>query len=188
MRTFTWTIGVIAPLAFLAGCQDNPDAGGESDETVQSQLAPQPDRIELQPQGISAGAEAFTFNAGRSEVEAAVNAALGEAGSAASNEECEAGPIDSIKYASGLTLNFQNGNFVGWFARSGSADAPGTLETATGVAAGDSIANAQAMDGYELLANSTLDGEFNTASGISGFVDDTNDIIGLYSGTNCFFR
>ena len=181
------------PLALLAACgggeSDTPDAEASAEATATPTGATASgDPVELRGDGIAVGSNAFLFNAGRAEVETAAAAAFGEEGLKGKNEECGAGPVEMVQYANGLTLNFQDGKFVGWLARPGSEDAPGSVATAGGVSPGDPAAEAEAMPGYEAMADSTLDGEFSTSDGIGGFTDETSGVVGLYAGTNCFFR
>lgn len=187
------TFALAVPLAVLAACgsaDSDTDAdtatGGETSAPAGAEIAE--GRAELRGDGLAIGSETFLFNAGRAEVTTAARRIFGGEGLQGTNEECGAGPVDSVQYANGLTLNFQDDKFVGWLARPGSEDAPGTVETAGGVSPGDPKTDAEAMPGYSMMADSTLDGEFSTSDGIGGFLDETSGVVGLYAGTNCFFR
>jgi len=55
------------------------------------------------------------------------------------------------------------------------------------VQVGALISEAEAADGFAMLAESTLEGEFSLGPAIGGFVDEKS-VTTLYAGTQCFFR
>ena len=108
------------------------------------------------------------------------------------NEECGAGPMDFVSSsATGLTLNFQEGQLVGWFF-----DGDGKLaRTAQDITVGSTRSDLEAALPIEMQTDSTLGIEFFSGSGENGFIagflsDESKNatVESLYSGTNCFFR
>ena len=88
--------------------------------------------------------------------------------------ECGAGPVRAVRWQSGLVLNFQDGDFVGWVV-----DAPG-LTVAGGYQVG--------MAAPDLALQQTSLGHEFAAGGVFGLVRDTGTVTTLWSGTTCFFR
>jgi hypothetical protein len=147
--------------------------------------------VDLRPDGLAAGAEAFYFAAGRSEVEGALARTLGEPAGRSSNGECGAGPIDFTDFPGGLAVHFQQGRLVGWNWRrpqDGDTAAKATIRLADGdVGIGSPRAAAQAIAGFARITESTLGEEFSLGPSVGGFIE--NDAVSmLYSGTQCFFR
>ena len=147
--------------------------------------------VDLRPDGLAAGAEAFYFAAGKNEVEAALARTLGAATGRSGNSECGAGPIEFTDFPGGLAVHFQDGRLVGWNWRKlqdGDAASKGTIRLADGdVGIGSPRAAAQAVVGFARITQSTLGEEFSLGPSIGGFVE--NDAVSmLYSGTQCFFR
>ena len=100
----------------------------------------------------------------------------------APNFECGAGPLQIATWDQGMTLLFQNGDFVGWVA------------TSRGFATGTGIAIGQTRQQIETAAltvrETTLGWEFD-AGGVFGLFEqpDANaKVTTLWSGTTCFFR
>jgi hypothetical protein len=93
--------------------------------------------------------------------------------------DCGAGPISAVRWANGLTLNFQRDAFVGWTLAKGRG-AP--IQTSSGLAPGqprEALSEAQ-------FRQTSLGLEF-TAGGVSGHLNgDEVDLI--WAGTTCFFR
>ena len=176
----------------LAGCDSgtvpNP-AGGGGD--AGSRAAVRENEVDLRRDGLAAGPEAFYFAAGKSEVEAALARALGEASGSSSNADCGAGPIDFTDYPGGLAVHFQQGRLVGWNWRSpqeGDAATKGTIRLSDGpVGVGSTRAEAEQTPGFARIITSTLGEEFSLGPSIGGFIE--NDAVSmLYAGTQCFFR
>ncbi|MFN3988976.1 MAG: aspartate-semialdehyde dehydrogenase [Erythrobacter sp.] len=147
--------------------------------------------VDLRPDGLAAGSEAFYFAAGRSEVEGALARTLGEAMGRSTNAECGAGPIDFTDFPGGLAVHFQGGRLVGWnwrLPQEGDSKPAGTIRLADGdVAIGSARSVAQSAPGFARITASTLGEEFSLGPSIGGFIE--NDAVSmLYSGTQCFFR
>ncbi|MEL6529721.1 MAG: hypothetical protein AAFQ27_07135 [Pseudomonadota bacterium] len=123
-------------------------------------------------------------------MEAGLATVLGEPTSQGENPECGAGAIQFTDYAGGLTVNFMEGSMVGWFWRlpqDGDAAASGEIALVGDLQLGASQAQAEAADGFDLIEESTLDGEFSLGDKIGGFLEE-EEVSMLYAGTQCFFR
>lgn len=94
-------------------------------------------------------------------------------------EECGAGPVTEVSWSNGLTLNFQNGDFLGWVTRK----ARGTpVATTSGIAPGLSRTDLVGASFKE----TSLGTEFETGQ-IYGLIQ--GDKVGMvWSGMTCFFR
>lgn len=171
----------LAAGAVLAACSS--EAPPPYERQAADVEAVEANRIVLRGEGIAAGAEAFYFSAGRSEVEAALTGALGEPVGRSENGECGAGPMQFTSYPGGLTINFQNDFFVGWLVD----------ETSTNIAADGGVAVGTPKDevasapGFTMIEDSTLGEEFSLGDAIGGFMGE-DAVSALYAGTNCFFR
>ena len=88
--------------------------------------------------------------------------------------ECGAGPVRAVRWQSGLTLNFQDGDFVGWVV-----DAPGHI-----VAGGYQVG----MEAPDLALHRTSLGHEFAAGGVFGAAQEDATITTLWSGTTCYFR
>ena len=140
--------------------------------------------------GLSAGAEAFYFAAGQTEVETALAKALGASLRSGENRECGAGPIIFTDYAGGLTAHFPEGRLVGWnwhAPQDGDRAATGTVSLPGTVQIGSPRAEVEAASGFAKVEGSTLGEEFALGSNIGGFIKG-DAVEMLYAGTQCFFR
>ncbi len=107
-------------------------------------------------------------------------------------EECGGGPMQFTQAASiGLTLNFQQDKFVGWFIDSGG----GVAVTESGITVGSSRAALDTALPNDIQADSTLGVEFlapaKDETFIGGFLTSTGTegkVESLYAGMTCFFR
>jgi hypothetical protein len=186
-------IGIALAAATLTAC----DSGEVPSPTERDQAAQRPvsavveNLVNLRGDGLVAGAEAFYFAAGRSEVEGAAARALGEATGRSSNAECGAGPVDFTDFPGGLALHFQDDRLVGWnwrLPQDGDARSKGTVQLSGGeVQLGSTRALTQQSSGFARLSASTLGEEFTLGASIGGFFD-SNAVSMLYAGTQCFFR
>lgn len=124
------------------------------------------------------------FGAKRGTVEGLLQNLLEDEPERTINNECGAGPMKFTSFGS-LTLNFQDGEFVGWLV-----DERGKQSTIDGVGIGTTRAEAERSRIIEIIDGSTLGTEFSSGA-INGFLADESadaPITGLYAGTNCFFR
>ncbi len=103
--------------------------------------------------------------------------------------ECGAGPMEFAAYGP-LTLNFLGGKLVGWRAEKGAQ-----VVTVDGIQLGNTLAEIKRERSAQRIPDTTLDGEFEYASGdggtIGGFLEGAGDAakaVSLHAGTNCFFR
>ncbi len=141
------------------------------------------DLVALHGEGIVAGAEAFYFAAGRSEVQSALAATLGEATRTEQQDECGAGPVVSSIYPGGLTVNFQSDSLAGWTL----SEASETIVVDSDVAIGTARDEAEAAPGFAPMEGSTLGEEFMLGDELGGLIED-GAVSMLYAGTQCFFR
>ncbi len=192
-------IARLAPLALLAGCGAEPEPAAPQPSPTSAAIPPAPvvtetataPAVTLFADGIildRAETAQLRFGQSRAAVEGAVGGALGEA-EITSNAECGAGPMEFAAYGD-LTLNFLDGAFVGWIA-DGAADAV----TVDGLALGNTLGAIKRERSAALVSESTLEGEFEYASGdggtIGGFLQGEGEaakVTALYAGVNCFFR
>ncbi len=143
--------------------------------------------VELSGDGLTAGPEAFYFAAGRSEVEAALAGSLGKASGTGENVECG---LEFTDYSGGLTVNFESGSMVGWnwrLPQDGDAPAAVDLSLTGDVQLDTAQAEAEAVDGFAPIADSTLGEEFMVGDKIGGFFEE-GKVSMLYAGRQCFFR
>lgn len=89
--------------------------------------------------------------------------------------ECGAGTITAATWRDGLTLNFLDGDFVGW-----TLSEPG-LVTAGGLAVGDTPPPVPMTD-------TTLGREFEIGGVWALLAEDSEEITTVWSGVTCFFR
>lgn len=130
----------------------------------------------------------LAFGVPRAMADAAVSAVLGQPTAQDSNDECPAGQIDFSNYGP-LSLNFQNGKFVGWGVfPTDSGDAPG-FATVGGVGIG------MTRDALEKLhklsfpkASSIPEFSFGDIHGKFDSGTPPQTVAALWAGTNCIFR
>ena len=175
----------------LAACDGGKAPDGGATPAAEGSAAPvAANAVSLRGEGLAAGAESFFFAAGKAEVEAALEKALGPKLRSGDNPECGAGPVTFSDFAGGLTAHFQDGKLVGWnwhLPQDGDAAASGTVTLAGPVQLGSPRAAVEAAPGFSKVEGSTLGEEFMLADKVGGFV--TGDRVEmLYAGTQCFFR
>lgn len=182
----------VAALA-LAACDSGsiPSPADRMEGYLDEAAAIDPGSVALSGEGLTAGSESFFFAAGQTEVEAALSRALGKASDMVENAECEAGPMSSASFPGGLTVNFQNGNWVGWNLRDGAKN----ISVSGPIELGLDRAELQAIPGYSPIEDSTLGEEFFISGDVAGFVEDAQEEGGevgrvamIYAGVQCFFR
>jgi len=186
-----WVLLALTGVLALAACDGTAAPDGSATPTGDDTAVPvAANAVELRSGGLSAGAESFFFNAGKTEVEAALAKTLGAALRSGENGECGAGPITFTDYAGGLTAHFQDGKLVGWnwhLPQDGDRAATGSVSLAGAIQIGSPRAAVEAAPGFAKVEGSTLGEEFTLAGGMGGFV--TGDRVEmLYAGTQCFFR
>lgn len=92
--------------------------------------------------------------------------------------ECGAGPVTAAAWNDGLTLNFQEGQFVGW------VNADPDLAVAGGFRAGQSRLDMPQVS----FQVTTLGTEFSRSDVFGILTEDDTAVRLLWAGTTCFFR
>jgi hypothetical protein len=181
-----WVIGISALALAACGSSEAPVTDEMQDvATAETAAEIDPSQITLNGDGLTVGAESFYFNAGQTEVEAALARALGKPGESIDMPECGAGPMASSTYGDALTANYQDGKLVGWFLR----DEAEKIALSGGAGVGAPRADVEILEGFAMIEGSTLGEEFYAeAAGIGGFFGEEGAVSELYAGTQCFFR
>ncbi len=180
---------LLLPLSLaLAACSP----GGEGEQAQQQPDSPVAvDKlkhlVDLEAVGLSVPPQAgdeqmdVPFGSRRAAAEATLASVLGEVLETGANAECPAGPVETTSYE-GLTLNYQEGVFVGWMATAPYLPPQGRRELA-------------GRDDLTLVEDSTLGEEFAigdpAALSISGLFDGAGDdarVARMWAGVNCIFR
>lgn len=136
-------------------------------------------------------ASLLAFGVPRAQAETALANVAGQADDRSTNDECGAGPLQFTRYDA-MTLNFQDGKFVGWFL--GNEPGAATYSTVSGIGIGTTRAKAAASVTIVDLEDSTLGEEFsigtgdNVVGGMFAAPGDAAKIDALFAGVNCFFR
>ena len=180
----------------LAACgsgTESPRAKGErsSTEVAESRLADA--KVVVDSNGIAVrqgGArEAPRFGSPRGEVDALLTVAFGDQPDKSSNAECGIGPAEFSK-SGPLQIAYQDGKFIGWFLGEGEG-----VVTADGIRPGTSMAALRDERPVQIIADSTLEGEFQYESADYGMITGLfsgspteGKISGLAAGMTCFFR
>lgn len=132
------------------------------------------------------GTEPFRFGAQRSEVDAALEEAFGEAPVRERNEECGAGPMDFSQFGP-LQVAYMDGELRGWFLRDGDR-----VVTSDGVQPGVTTLESLKLERPVRELDTTLEGEFEYTTAdfgtITGFAEDGANVTALQAGISCFFR
>ena len=134
----------------------------------------------------SGSTRAIPFGTPQAEVLATLTALRG-APAIGGNDECGAGPMTMADWKDGLSLNFQEGKFVGW---SIDKHGPTTLSTMDGLFVGATKADLLAGGGTVKIFESTIGTEF-TVGEIGGLLDGPGsaaNVTDLWAGTTCMFR
>jgi hypothetical protein len=104
------------------------------------------------------------------------------------NSECGAGPLGFAQWNDGLTLQFQNGRFVGWDLGDRNTGSK-RLTTLAGIGIGTTRTALTAA--YSTNVSETSLGTEFTAGKLSGLLSGpqrTAKVTSLWSGTTCIFR
>lgn len=108
------------------------------------------------------------------------------------NPECGAGPLQTVLWADGLSVQFQDGRFVGWgiHARGkGGRSTQERLATVAGIGLGSTRAELEAAYATQVF-QSTLGTEFSTGR-LFGLLESPRadaKVASLWAGTVCIFR
>ena len=202
MRT-AMTLLLLASLAAR-----KPAADKAADDTAVPTAPPMPEAkadgpaaattaVSLDGEGLrfvdKAGGKAslLSFGARRAQAEEALARVAGKADDRSSNEECGAGTMEFTRFDA-MTLNFQDGKFVGWFL--GNESGASEYSTPSGIGVGTTRAKAEQSVSIMDVEDSTLGEEFSIGTGdhvIGGMFAEPGDaakIDALFAGDNCFFR
>ncbi|KTE08232.1 hypothetical protein [Sphingopyxis sp. H115] len=140
---------------------------------------------------VSGKTSLLAFGVPRAQAETALANVAGKEDDRSTNEECGAGTMEFTRYDA-MTLNFQNGKFVGWFLGNGPGAA--TYSTMSGIGIGSTRAKAKESVSIVEVEDSTLGEEFsigtgeNVIGGMFAAPGDAAKIEALFAGANCFFR
>lgn len=149
---------------------------------------PAPPGLVLDSGGLAPAGSELRVDFGRAQAGAvqAVARLLGRGPSSTERiGECGAGPVTLAGWDNGLSLLFQEGDFVGWLWVPGRAGAA-PVATAPGLAPGDSRATVAAVPGVRFVPTTLGDAEF-VAGGLGGVIaGDT--VLTLWAGVSCFSR
>ncbi|MEO1044076.1 MAG: hypothetical protein AAFX04_01400 [Pseudomonadota bacterium] len=178
------TLLLLSALSACAAPSGNGNAALPSEPEVVNET------IAVSHKGLSGvGGDALRYGTPRDAVIAVLQPHFDPPLSITTNEECGAGPIVFVNYDL-VSLNFQQGVFVGWWFRTESA-----LRTDRGIGLGSRWSEVQAVyPQVEEQRDSTLGREFyilDDGQHISGLLDGDGDdalVTDLWGGTNCIFR
>ena len=139
----------------------------------------------------SGKASLLAFGVPREQAEQALANVAGKADDRSDNNECGAGPMAFTRFDA-MTLNFQDGKFVGWFL--GNEKGAKDYSTPSGIGIGTTRAKAKQSVTITDIEDSTLGEEFSIGTGdnaVGGMFAEPGDaakVDALFAGTNCFFR
>lgn len=198
-------ITTLALVALLAACKPAPEKTPAATEVsappVPAAKADGPaaatTAVSLDGEGLrfidkaSGKASLLAFGVPRVQAETALANVAGQQDDRSTNAECGAGAMEFTRYDA-MTLNFQDGKFVGWFL--GNEPGAAAYSTASGIAIGTTRAKAAESVSIVDLEDSTLGEEFsigtgdNVVGGMFAAPGDAAKIDALFAGVNCFFR
>jgi hypothetical protein len=142
---------------------------------------PLPPPLSLDARGIQPTVSQLRIDFGRAQVGVieTVSRLLGERPvQVTTNFECGAGPVTAAAWADGLTLNFQEGNFVGW------------VNTDPDLPAGGGILPGQSrLDMPQVSFSVTSLGTEFSRTEVYGLLTENDEAVRIvWAGTTCFFR
>jgi hypothetical protein len=196
----------LALVASLAACKPAAEKPAAADDTVDAPPMPEAKAdgpaaattaVSLDGEGLrfvdknNGKTSLLAFGVPRAQAEEALARVAGKADDRSTNEECGAGPMEFTRFDA-MTLNFQEGKFVGWFL--GNENGASEYSTMSGIGIGTTRAKAKESVSIVDVEDSTLGEEFSIGSGenvVGGMFAEPGDaakIDALFAGTNCFFR
>lgn len=142
---------------------------------------PEPPVFTLDSRGIQPTVSQLRIDFGRAQVGVieTVSRLLGDRPDRIeTNAECGAGPITAASWDTGLTLNFQDGSFVGW------------VNTDPGLAAAGGLRPGQPrLDMPQVSFSVTTLGTEFARNEVYGLLTENDEAVRLlWAGTTCFFR
>ena len=183
MRFLALVMAMVALAACTpAGSVNKDDASGDHEQTAAQLIVSGQGLAVSGPLGTT-----LSFGSPRETVEVETAKLAGPAVGRSENDECGVGPMQFTAFPGGLTLNFQEGQFVGWFLNGEAA-----AKTDKGTAIGDPMDAFVKAHEAQPFEDGTLGIEYFSnaddvgAVGGEGPASDTID--SLFAGTNCFFR
>lgn len=199
-------LAILTLFALLAACKPVADKPVAGEDTVDAPPMPEAKAdgpaaattaVSLDGEGLrfvdknSGKASLLAFGVPRAQAEEALTRVAGKADDRSTNEECGAGPMEFTRFDA-MTLNFQDGKFVGWFL--GNENGASEYSTMSGIGIGTTRAKAKESVSIVDVEDSTLGEEFSIGSGdavVGGMFAEPGDaakIDALFAGANCFFR
>lgn len=199
----------IVPLVLLlAACKPAADKPEPGDDTSVPNAPEMPEgkadgpaatttAVALDGEGLrfidkaSGKASLLAFGVPRAQAEEALARFAGKLDDRSSNEECGAGTMEFTRFDA-MTLNFQEGKFVGWFL--GNESGASAYSTPSGISVGTTRADASKSATLSYVPDSTLGEEFSIGTGdhvVGGIFAEPGDqakVDALFAGDNCFFR
>ncbi|MBF9060766.1 hypothetical protein HKCCSP123_16415 [Rhodobacterales bacterium HKCCSP123] len=158
----------LAASALLAACVSTPSE-------------PEQPALTLDSRGIQPTISRLRIDFGRAQVGVVdtVTRLLGEGPvQVSTNAECGAGPVTAAAWADGLTLNFQNGDFVGW------VNTDPDLPTGGGIRPGQPRLELPQVS----FSITSLGTEFSRSE-VYGLLTENDEAVRIvWAGTTCFFR
>lgn len=141
-------------------------------------------RVVFAPSGST---RLIPFGADSAQVLYAVTRALGAPTRRGASAECGAGPMDFASFENGLSIDFQQGRFVGWSARESPTAKTLTMMNGLGVGSTRSTLDSSLVN----TVTATSLGEEFSSGPLSGILDGTGPtarITNLWAGVNCIAR
>lgn len=144
--------------------------------------------------GLTAGqpglhpSNVYSFGVPRAEIVAAIAAIRGPATGEDANAECGAGPMQFTRFGT-LTLNFQEGRWVGWSLAGPPASPP--LQTDWDLGIGSPRAELDDGDNDQAEVSQTSLGTEFSVSDVHGLLSGNGanaTVTNLWAGTDCAFR
>lgn len=199
---------ILAMIGLLAGCKPTAEKAKPGDDSIPPAAPTVPEAkvdgpaaattaVSLDGEGLrfvdkaSGKTSLLAFGVPRAQAETALANVAGKEDDRSTNAECGAGPMEFTRYDA-MTINFQDGKFVGWFL--GNEPGAATYSTVSGIGVGTTRAKASESVSIVDMEDSTLGEEFSIGTGdkvIGGMFaapGDAAKIDALFAGTNCFFR
>lgn len=173
----------------LAACGGNDVPPPGQEELRPSRPVVEEGSIVLRSDGITVGAESFSFAAGQTELESALTGALGGAGTINLMEGCSDGVIEAHNRAM-LDVHYRDGIFVGWSSRHPRGDrlpGGGTVDFAGDIAVGIPRAALEEVRGLVFTGETRFGEEFAASDSVGGFVENGR-VARVYAGMQCIAR
>jgi hypothetical protein len=189
------TPGFLAPWLAEPRFADHLTALADASGLDLARLGTEADADEIRDTAVAqpliVAASLLAFGVPRAQAEEALGRVSGTLDDRSTNEECGAGTMEFTRFDA-MTLNFQDGKFVGWFL--GNEPGADQYSTISGIAIGTTRAKAAESVTLVMMEDSTLGEEFslgtgeNSVGGMFAAPGDAAKIDAMFAGMNCFFR